>query len=29
MDRYVNHHGFVAMDNPFDCVQLKLPKLPR
>lgn len=24
---YLEHHGFVAMDNPFDCVDLALPPL--
>lgn len=27
---YLSHHGFVAEDNPFDCVELRLPAvLPR
>ena len=26
---YVQHHGFVATDNPFDCVELKMPRLSR
>ena len=24
--RYTHHHGFVALNNPFDCVSLKLPE---
>ena len=24
---YINHHGFVVEENPFDCVELDMPKM--
>ena len=26
---YINHHGFVVEENPFDCVELDMPKINR
>ena len=26
---YFNHHGFVPANNPFDCVDVELPEIPR
>jgi protein-histidine N-methyltransferase len=26
---YINHHGFVVEENPFDCVELEMPKINR
>ena len=26
---YINHHGFVVEENPFDCVELDMPKISR